>query len=263
MPLGQLFADPHAIRTPPYQRSFAWEQREAGRLLEDLVARSDADAEGEEAEEYFLGTMLFIEVEQLPKRRGALPFSRQPRQPRVLEVVDGLQRLTTLTMLFCIIRDLDAADGTRSSEHLLTALGTRTGPGGQNRLSLREPDERYFHVHVRTPGATRIEVPDADQSPAHANIANVRNHLRQSVGDLDAAQRRRLADFLLDKCRVVVVATAGIDRAHHIFTVLNARGKPLARNDILKADLLGGVRGGDGARNGRLGPGGIAPRRRI
>lgn len=241
MPLGQLFADPHAIQTPPYQRSFAWEQREAGRLLEDLVTALDADAEGGEAEEYFLGTMLFIEVEQPTKRRAALPFSRQPRQPRVLEVVDGLQRLTTLTILFCIIRDLDAADSIRSNARLLTALGTRTGPGAQNRLALREPDEEYFHVHVRKPGATRIEVPDAEQSPAHANIANVRNHLQQSVGDLDAAQRRRLADFLLDKCRVVVVTTAGIDRAHHIFTVLNARGKPLARNDILKADLLGSV----------------------
>ena len=40
---------------------------------------------------------------------------------------------------------------------------------------------------------------------------------------------------------MVVVSTTGIDRAHRIFTVLNARGKPLARNDILKADLLGGV----------------------
>ena len=65
--------------------------------------------------------------------------------------------------------------------------------------------------------------------------------MREALRDFDPAQRRRLADFLFDKCHVVVVSTTGIDRAHRIFTVLNARGKPLARNDILKADLLGGV----------------------
>ena len=32
-----------------------------------------------------------------------------------------------------------------------------------------------------------------------------------------------------------------IDQAHRMFEVLNARGKPLARNDILKAELLGSV----------------------
>jgi hypothetical protein len=40
---------------------------------------------------------------------------------------------------------------------------------------------------------------------------------------------------------MVMVATADIDRAHQIFTILNARGKPLARNDVLKAILLGNV----------------------
>jgi len=40
---------------------------------------------------------------------------------------------------------------------------------------------------------------------------------------------------------VVQVATTGIDRAHRMFTVLNTTGKALARNDILKAELLGRV----------------------
>jgi hypothetical protein len=61
------------------------------------------------------------------------------------------------------------------------------------------------------------------------------------VADLDAAGRRALADFLLDKCHIVLVSATGIDRAHRMFTVLNATGRPLARNDILKAALLGSV----------------------
>src|SRR5262249_59538026 len=56
----------------------------------DLAEALDAEEEGGEPGEYFLGTMLFIERQ--PKRLSALPFSRQSR---LLEVVDGLQRLTT------------------------------------------------------------------------------------------------------------------------------------------------------------------------
>ena len=103
MPLGHLLANLHIIKTPPYQRSFAWEQREACRLLEDLTDALDAVEQGEELDDYFLGTMLFIEVEKVTKRSSALPFSRQTRQLHLLEVVDGLQRLTTLTILFCVI----------------------------------------------------------------------------------------------------------------------------------------------------------------
>ena len=39
----------------------------------------------------------------------------------------------------------------------------------------------------------------------------------------------------------MLVSATGIDRAHRMFTVLNATGRPLARNDILKATLLGTV----------------------
>lgn len=234
MPLGQLFASLHAIHTPPYQRPFSWEQREASRLLEDLAAAIEADGDSGEIDEYFLGTMLFIEAE----RTSRLPFSRQTR---VLEVVDGLQRLTTLTILFCVLRDLDAKDAAKPNERVLAAIGTGQSGNARQRLSLREGDEAFFRALVRNLGATSVAPVSDNLSPQEARVVEVRDHLHEALREFDPAQRRRLADFLLDKCHVVMVSTTGIDRAHRIFTVLNARGKPLARNDILKADLLGGV----------------------
>src|SRR5262249_52284229 len=159
------------------------------------------------------------------------------RTGRVREVVDGLQRLTTLTILFCVLRDLDAEDSEAASERLLAAIGT----SARARLALREPEEAFFQVHVRSRGATSGPCPDGALSPAEDRILEVRRHLREALADLDAAGRRALADFLLDKCHVVLVSASGIDRAHRMFTVLNATGRPLARNDILKAALLGSV----------------------
>jgi hypothetical protein len=238
MSLGQLFSNPNFIHTPAYQRSFSWEEKEAGRLLEDLVAALDAGAQGGRMDDYFLGTMLFIEPERTPSRLSSLRFARQPR---ALEVVDGLQRLTTLTILFCVIRDLARSGADQPHERLLTAIGTGQKSKTRPRLTLQDRDQGFFHTYVRAPGATRVAAPESGLTVAQDRILEVRDHLIRSVEELDADQHARLADFLLDRCHVVVVSTTGIDRAHRMFTVLNDSGKALGCHDILKADLLGAV----------------------
>src|SRR5262245_48576673 len=233
MSLGQLFADPSFIQVPPYQRSFAWTAEEAGRLLEDVSEAMDAESESDQSGDYFLGPMLFIEPDP---PTGRIAAWKAARAGRVHDVVDGLQRLTTLTILFCVLRDLDEDGGESGNERLLAAIGV-----GRNRLTLREPDETFFHAHVRGRGATRIHRAGESLFPAEQRILAVRRHLREALAEYDTQQRRQLADFLLDRCHVVLVSATGIDRAHRMFTVLNATGRPLARNDILKATLLGTV----------------------
>src|SRR5262249_57214942 len=76
----------------------------------------------------------------------------------------------------------------------------------------------------------------------------VRDHFLAELADLEATDRPRFIDFLLDHCCVASVITDDIDRAHQLFTILNARGKPLGRKDILKAALLGGIAAGEAKR---------------
>ena len=60
VPVGQLLANPFVIEAPAYQRSFAWADKEAGKLLDDIVSAPYAEV-GARNGEYFLGAMLFIE----------------------------------------------------------------------------------------------------------------------------------------------------------------------------------------------------------
>jgi Protein of unknown function DUF262/Protein of unknown function (DUF1524) len=239
--LGQLFADPLQIEAPPYQRSYAWTSTEAGRLLDDITTAMEAEGEGAETADYFLGTMLFIDADRAALLRDGWPLTGTAR---AFEVVDGLQRLTTLTILFCVLRDLDASDRAASHAGLATAIRAGRGDAAKSRLTLRGTDEKFFQAYVRGAGACRT-MPDDDRlSPAEARILEVREHYLAALVDVDAAQRHRIAEFLLEHCAVVLVATVGIDRAHRMFMVLNDTGKPLARNDILKAELLGSIPGG-------------------
>ncbi|MET0192902.1 MAG: DUF262 domain-containing HNH endonuclease family protein [Hyphomicrobiaceae bacterium] len=237
--LGQIFADPLQIEVPPYQRSYAWTATEASRLLDDIALAMDTD--GAESADYFLGTMLFIDSDQAALLRDGWPITGSRR---IFEVIDGLQRLTTLTILFCVLRDLDAEGRATPHAGLAAAIRAGSGTGVAPRLTLRGTDEKFFQAYVRAAGACR-RMPDSDRlTPAEQRILEVREHFLTALLDFDAAQRRRLVEFLLEHCAVVLVATMGIDRAHRMFMVLNETGKPLARNDILKAELLGSIPGG-------------------
>ncbi len=233
MPLGQLFADPNFIHVPSYQRSFAWTREEAGRLLDDICEALDVETESDPGGDYFLGPMLFVEPDP---PTGRIAAWKAHRTGRVHDVVDGLQRLTTLTIMFCVLRDLDSA-GEPANDRLAAAIGT----SARSRLALRDPEEAFFGAYVRRPGATHLQPAEGSLSLTAARILDVREHLRQTLAEMDASHRRLLVEFLLDKCHIVLVSAKGIDRAHRMFEVLNATGRPLARNDILKAALLGTV----------------------
>ena len=232
--LHELLAKRYVIEAPAYQRAYAWTAAEAGRLLEDITAAADEN-EGRGAEDFFLGAMLFIDRDRsvIERRRvwqrgGAIS---------TLDVIDGFQRLTTLTILLCVLRDLGLGERDRR-----VADGIETpGAQGRPRLTLAAADEAFFKEHVRRAGATLLAQPIENPSPAEKRIIEVRNHIVGHVQDLELAQRLRLRDFLFERCCVVQVATTGLDRAHRMFTVLNATGKPLARNDVLKAALLGSI----------------------
>jgi len=236
VPLGQLFSNPVLIEAPGYQRPFAWTPQEAGQLLEDISQALEEAVSG-----YFLSFMLFIERN---RPRSLLPAWARSRGERVLEIVDGFQRLTSLTILFCVLRDLDAEQGLPVNARLAGTIGG----AARRRMALRPAEDAFFERYVRTPGASRIKPDHAGLAPAEARMIAVRDHFLAELADLEAADRPRFIDFLLDHCCVASVITDDIDRAHQLFTILNARGKPLGRKDILKAALLGGIAAGEAKR---------------
>lgn len=87
-PLQKVFSSDFDFSIPLYQRPYAWTTKEAGELIGDLLDNmDDLKSPVEETNPYFLCSVVLV--------KGDLPNS---------DVVDGQQRLTTLTILFAIIR---------------------------------------------------------------------------------------------------------------------------------------------------------------
>jgi uncharacterized protein with ParB-like and HNH nuclease domain len=86
--IGEIFSDLYQFEIPPYQRPYAWEIEQTRELLTDLLdAMDDQNTSGGL---YFLGSIVLVKTTGEPQSR----------------VIDGQQRLTTLTILLSVLRDL-------------------------------------------------------------------------------------------------------------------------------------------------------------
>jgi uncharacterized protein with ParB-like and HNH nuclease domain len=89
-PLKKIFSDDFAFSIPIYQRPYRWGEEQATELLDDLLNAMGPGAAQQQVESdpYFLGSIVLIKPEGRPEA----------------EVVDGQQRLTTLTILIAVLR---------------------------------------------------------------------------------------------------------------------------------------------------------------
>lgn len=144
--IARIFSDDYAFEIPAYQRPYAWEVEQARDLLNDLLdAMDNGEASGGV---YFMGSIVLIKS---PASAAA-------------KVVDGQQRLTTLTLLLSVMRDLtsDPARKLNRTAYIHQAANPDTGAADRHRLLLRERDRDFFHAHVQRSGATdTLPSPDA------------------------------------------------------------------------------------------------------
>jgi hypothetical protein len=220
--VGRIFGDDYAFEIPPYQRPYAWEQQHARELLNDLLdAMDNKNASGGV---YFLGSIVLI---------------KSPGSP-VAKVVDGQQRLTTLTILLSVLRDLTSDTELRIERraYVYQKASADKGTTDRYRLLLKERDQPFFLLHIQKMGATDALPVSEHLEGSQQRIAENARLFRDRLQSMDETRRNDLVAFLVQHCYIVVVAVPTADAARRIFTVLNARGLDLTATDILKADLL-------------------------
>lgn len=227
--LAKIFSDDYVFTIPGYQRPYAWGRDQAQELLDDLLGAMKAAPEVlSEAAPYFLGSIVLIKAEALADAT----------------VVDGQQRLTTLTLLLSAIRASVENSAVQSgiTKRIYEQGDVVSAVPARYRLSLRERDRDFFRQHVQHEDglpklvALTTNLPDA-QSRIRAN-AQV---FMAGLNNLSQDELVRLVQFIITRCYLVTVATPDLDSAYRIFGVLNSRGLDLSATDILKAEVIGGI----------------------
>lgn len=229
-PVRDIFSNDFAFSIPRYQRPYSWTTDEAGDLLSDLLGALGDDDKTKVADldPYFLGSIVLVKKDGEPDA----------------DVVDGQQRLITLTLLLASLRALaDGAAAEALREYLFEKGNQFAGTENRYRVTVRSKDADWFREHVQEDGGIdrlrKLET-DALTDSRRNVLMNVR-HFLGALTQMPAARRARLGSYVIQRCFVVAVSTPDLDSASRIFEVLNERGLDLTHADILKSNVVGTI----------------------
>lgn len=226
-PLLKIFSSDFEYHIPAYQRPYSWTIEETGVLFDDLA--SFFHSKEATNDNYFLGSVVLIKKETA----------------RYADVIDGQQRLTTLSILYAAMSDVFTDPELKAScEQKLQEKGDRTaGIKAHPRLFLREWDNQFFNQYIQNVRLDALE----DIDPAtldteakrniQANCKLLRKRLRETFSSDD--ELLNFSIFLNTRCYLVSVSTPNQDSAFRVFSVMNSRGLDLLPTDIIKSETIG------------------------
>lgn len=214
-------------RIPPYQREYSWQKPQWEDLFQDLI-----EADGP----HFLGTIITLNQTKDAVGGG------------VLELVDGQQRMTTLTLLMAAVyRVLNEHRGELDEDDLVDLVNLRrhlVGKNGEPRVVPQiQGHNRDDYRAVLADAGLNVEPVKAPYFPLRrvakcfsyfcASISKLAES--EGVGTVKAAQRVLQA---VKQAIVVKIEVANHADAFVLFESLNNRGMPLTPVDLIKNYLL-------------------------
>lgn len=219
---------------PDYQRPYSWEREHVSGLYQDLRAAFDEARRSNDERSYFIGPMVIV-------------HRREPSGLK-LDVVDGQQRLTTLMILFCALRDtLLELNETSAAMKLHDSYIVRSNLRGDEkpRLSLKTENDGFFQEQViALPGKRPTQAPrrGVRGRPPRNRIKNSYTQCLQLLSDwrasLDPNERAtalvEFAAFVVHQSLIVALFVDDIGYAHTIFETLNSRGLDLSVQDLVR-----------------------------
>jgi hypothetical protein len=202
---------------PLFQRYYAWHRKDWQRLWDDLLSLLTPDA----PKEHFMGALV------------CMPTKHEPGKSPQYLVIDGQQRLTTLYILLCALRDevrrLDATEiaGPIEDYYLVHRYGKSTD---RYKLLPRLRDRHTLFALV-----DGRKLPSTESRIAEAyDFFTKRLALFAASGPATAGEAlQQIYAATISKLSLVMI-TLEEENAFQIFETLNSTGQPLDQADLIR-----------------------------
>lgn len=209
---------------PRFQRPYSWEKDNVQDFWKDI-----AESGGED---YFIGSMVVYKV--------------SPGND--LYIIDGQQRLTTITIFLSLIRDKFKENGFDNLATAIQNLVQRTDIDAKERYILNtETSFPFFQEYIQKMGQPKIDIKPSPEErllkQAYEALEENLDISIQSIKDkyIDMELRQnKIKEFLtqirdsLVALKVIVVELDSEEDAYTVFETLNTRGKDLVLSDLVK-----------------------------
>ncbi len=213
-----LFANDVRFRVPRYQRPYAWGEDDVKEFWNDLL----------QEEALFVGSMIFNYEHQ--------------QSDNYIDVIDGQQRLLSITILEAVLRDIASMYDPELSKLIHEfEIALKDRHGNQDyRILCGDTTQPFFGDYVQTPNANIRTAEDstAEQRRIKGNYSfffgKVNELLDQQPTNEQKLESLKTIRKKLETLIVIHVRIDSEEEAYEIFETTNARGVDLSVADLLK-----------------------------
>lgn len=183
-------------KIPIYQRNYAWKETEIRQLIQDIYDYAKQD----EKQYYYIGTLVVL-----------------PNKDNTFEVIDGQQRLTTLSMLVAYLKNEEKEENNyyKNLENTITFQCRKVSTDALNKI--------WESSDVK-------DVADSISNAYH-------QILMKSFEDI-VKEKEKFKKYLLENVIIYRISVPQDTDLNHYFEIMNTRGEQLEKHEILKAKLL-------------------------
>lgn len=224
---------------PRFQREYSWEKKHYKEFLEDMISNINVKEDELEATQYFMGTMLFVGDKDRP--------TKEP-----VYVVDGQQRLTTVTILFSVIANLFKEMGNKVlSNSIFQYIMTRNNDGEEIRVLKTVSSYPYFSFFIQSLDKDDVNEPDSEEEinikatydffEKNLQEVNLRALFQKKGKKCEQFSHTDLLKAIRDQvlsATVIEILTEEKKVANALFEILNAKGKGLSNVDMIKNKIF-------------------------
>jgi hypothetical protein len=191
---------------PRYQRNYAWTEPHIKQLIQDILDFSEINSKN-----YYLGSLVVYER----KEEGKTFF----------ETIDGQQRLTTLNILFSVLKN----EFNKIESNFKINLRYDSRPKSTYSLDYFFNYDKEIDVINNTKGLnTRIKA-------AYHIITKELNTIQENKGQ---EVLNNFVSYLKNSVKLLRVPVPEDTDLNHYFEIMNSRGEQLEKHEVLKANML-------------------------
>jgi alkylated DNA nucleotide flippase Atl1 len=210
------------FEVPIWQRQYTWHLGQHEQLWSDLLEQyENLGCESSPGTGHFFGSVVLAPRD--PAATGVSHF----------QVIDGQQRLTTLMLLLCGLRDVAADDDESAVERYNDLYLLNRYSEGEDRFRLlpSTQDRGPFVGWV-------LREPDSGSGDLISKAYRFYRNRIEDLRDRDDLNLERLTTAALERLEIVEITTQSGDNVHRIFQSLNGTGIPLSQADLLRNHLF-------------------------
>ncbi len=224
--IADLFRDFYSV--PDFQREYVWQKSNVERLLSDIYYELYEEDVALDDTEYFLGSIVVFRDED-----------------KTFQLIDGQQRLTTIYLIFCVVRNLivDLGSKSRALDDLIAGVtqDMKTGEDiSRDHLSLQyDSDSAKFLANLADKKLVGSQIDN--NSSSVGNLFEATKIIQNFVNERFIKEPKHLKQFssaLSNKVKVIRIETPNLSNALRVFETINERGIGLTPIDLLKNYLF-------------------------